>query len=628
MADGSGTQRTLRNGSGESVNRPPCWSAGRADLRPVRLERTLGDPFRPSAGTPLRSVAALVLIAAVSLAPQLRAQSPAFARFVDRYLDDFARRHPSIAAGNGIHDHDDRLDDFSAAGIAAEVKALERDATELRAFDPKALTPDERVDQRILLGIIDGWLLEQRTLQNWRRNPMLYASALADGVHNLMTMTSDPAPVRMRRIISKLRQLPAFLNDAKTNVVNPPRLFAERGAGFMRGAQEMLGRDLDLAFASEPNGALRDSLRKAADLAIPQIGAYVTYLERDVIPKANGDFTIGAANLARRYQAEELIDTPLPTMVAIGERELARSQAEFRAAAAKLDPTRDPVKVWEDVRKDHPKMGGVVAATQRIVDSLAAFVAARGIATLPPNERVIVAPALAFDLGFASMHASPPLEKTPVKSVYYITDAQPDLSPAEQEAWLERYNYASLTNTSAHEAIPGHWLHSTYMRRTPGKVRRIWIGLNPFPQPSSGQDGWAHYAEQMVLDEGYGNGDPKLRLAQLSDALTRICRLISGIKLHTRQWTLADAQRCFEKDAYVAAPAAKREAERGAYDPTYGGYFLGKRGILKLRADYQRRMGAKFSLREFHERFMTNGIAPIWAQRQLLLPGDTSAVIQ
>ena len=560
--------------------------------------------------------------------PRLEAQSPAFARFVDRYLDDFARRHPSIAAGNGIHDHDDRLDDFSAAGIAAEVKALERDALELRAFDPKTLTPDERVDQRILLGIIDGWLLEQKTLQNWRRNPMLYASALADGVHNLMTMTSDPAPVRMRRIITKLRQLPAFLNDAKTNVVNPPRLFAERGAGFLRGAQEMLGRDLDAAFAADSNAALRDSLRKAADVAIPQIAAYVAYLERDVIPKATGDFTIGAANLSRRYLAEELIDTPLETMVAIGERELARSKAEFRAAAAKLDATRDPVKVWEQVRKDHPKMGGVVAATQRIVDSLSAFVAARGIAALPPNERVMVAPALPFDLGFASMHASPPLEKTPVKSIYYITDAQPGLAPAEQEAWLERYNYASLTNTSAHEAMPGHWLHSTYMRRTPGKVRRIWIGLNPFPQPSSGQDGWAHYAEQMVLDEGYGNGDPKLRLAQLSDALTRICRLLSGIKMHTKQWTLADAQRCFEQDAYVAAPAAKREAERGAYDPTYGGYFLGKRAILKLRADYQKRMGPKFSLREFHERFMTNGIAPIWAQRQLLLPGDTGAVIQ
>src|SRR6185503_3772309 len=188
---------------------------------------------------------------------------------VDRYLDDFARRHPSIAAGNGIHDHDDRLDDFSAAGIAAEVKALERDTAELRAFDPKTLTPDERVDQRILLGIIDGWLLEQKTLQNWRRNPMLYASALADGVHNLMTMTSDPAPVRMRRIIGKLSQVPTLLENARTNVVNPPRLFAERGATFMRGARDMLGRDLDLAFASVPNAALKDSLRRAANAAIP-----------------------------------------------------------------------------------------------------------------------------------------------------------------------------------------------------------------------------------------------------------------------------------------------------------------------------------------------------------------------
>ena len=582
----------------------------------------------------MSSVTRLLLVAATLVPIGARApssppsQSAEFARFVDRYLDDFARRHPSIAAGTGIHDHDDRLDDFTAAGIACEIAALERDAGRLRAFEANRLTRDERVDQRILLGIIDGWLLEQKTLQNWKRNPMLYASALADGVHNLMTMASDPAPVRMRRIIAKLSQVPTLLSAAKANIANPPRLFAERGAAMMKGAREELGHDLDLAFASEPNAALRDSVRRAATAAIPQIDAYVAYLEKEVVPRATGDFTIGAANLARRYRAEELIDTPLATMVAIGERELAKSQAEFRTAAARLAPGRDPVTGWQEVRRDHTKMGGVVAATQAIVDSLTAFVAARGIASLPPNERVIVAPALPFDLGFASMHASPPLEKTPVKSIYYITDAQPGLSPAEQEAWLERYNYASLTNTSAHEAMPGHWLHSTYMRRTPGKVRRIWIGLNPFPQPSSGQDGWAHYAEQMVLDEGYRNGDPKLRLAQLSDALTRICRLLSGIKLHTKQWTLADAQRCFEQEAYVAAPAAKREAERGAYDPTYGGYFLGKRAILKLRADYQKRMGAKFSLRDFHERFMSNGIAPIWAQRQLLLPGDTGAVIE
>lgn len=554
-------------------------------------------------------------------------QSRDFASFVDRYLDDFARRHPSIAAGNGIHTHDDRLDDFSAAAIRDEIAALERDRARLAAFDSTALTPDERVDRRILDGIIDGWLLEQKTLENWRRNPMLYASAITDGVHDLMTMENDPAPVRMRRAIAKLRQVPAFLAAARENIANPPRLFAERGASMMRGAVDMLDKDLDLAFSSVPSKALHDSLRVAAVAARTQIAAYAKSLDQQA-QSATGDFAIGAANLARRYRAEELIDTPLDAMVAIGERELARQQTAFRTAAAKVAPGRDPQQTWATVRRQHPKAGQVVAATQRIVDSLSAFVSSHGIASLPAGERVVVRPALPFDIGFASMHASPPLETKPLKSIFYISDARPDIAPAEQEAWLERFNYASLANTAAHEAMPGHWLHSTYMRRTPGKIRRIWIGLNPFPQPSSGQDGWAHYAEQMVLDEGFSSGDPRQRLAEVSDALTRICRLLSGIKLHTKQWTLSDAQACFEKQAYVAAPAARREAERGTYDPTYGGYFLGKMGILKLRTDYAAKLGGRFNLREFHERVMTDGIAPIWAHRQLLLPGDKSAIIQ
>jgi len=574
----------------------------------------------------MRRFLPVVLFAVV--AAGCRTEPDSFATFVDRYLDDFARRHPSIAAGNGLHQHDDRLDDFSAEGIAAEIAALKQDAEILSAFDTLALTPDERVDRRILLGIIDGWLLEQETLANWRRNPMLYASALSDGIHNLMAMESDPAPVRMRRIISKLSHVPALIDAGRANLDNPPQLFVERGIAMLRGASDMLGRDLDLAFASVPDAALRDSLRRAADAAIPAVNAWADLLQLDVLGGASGDFAIGAENLARRYRAEDMIDLPLDSMIAIGERELAAAQAEFRQAAARLAPGRDPVAVWKDVRRDHPAPGGVVAATQAIVDSLAAFVEARGIASLPDGERVVVEPALPFDLGFASMHASPPMEKTPVRSVYYITEPSPSMPKAQADEWLERYNYASLENTSAHEAIPGHWLHSIYMRKTPGKVRRIWIGLNPFPQPSSGQDGWAHYAEQMVLDEGFGEGNPRYRLAQLSDALTRICRLLSGIRVHTRQWTLADAQRCFEEEAYVAAPAAKREAERATYDPTYGGYFLGKRGFITLREDYARMMGDRFNLRDFHERVMSNGIAPVRAHRWLMLPGDTGAVIR
>ena len=575
--------------------------------------------------------AALVVLAAgagrLFGAPPV-ASAPTFAAFVDTYLSDFARRHPSIAAGNGLHDFDGTLDDFSAAAIAREITALKRDRATLRAFRADQLTPDERVDQKILDGVMDGWLLEQETLQNWRRNPMLYASALSDGVHNLMTMANAPAPVRMRRIISKLAGVPQLIAAAKTNVVNPPKLFAERGAVMMAGASGMLATDVALAFQSERGTPVMDSLLRALAVARPQIDAYVTWLEHDVIPQATGDATIGGEAVARRYRAEELIDVPLDTLIRIGERELARAQADFKTAASRVGPGRDAQAVWMEVRRNHPARGAVVAAAQAIVDSLTAFVRTRGLVGIPTSELVTVAAAQPFDLGLASMHASPPLERVPVQSVFYITDAQAGQTPAQQNAWLERFNYASLTNTAAHEAMPGHWLHSQYMRKTPGKVRRIWIGLNPFPQPSSGQDGWAHYAEQLVVDEGYANGDPRYQLAQLSDAMTRICRLLSGIKVHRREWTLAQAQQCFEREAYVAAPAAQREAERALYDPTYGGYFLGKRGLLTLRRDVQAKEGKAFNLRAFHERLLTNGIAPIWAHRQLLLPGNTAPVIQ
>ena len=277
---------------------------------------------------------------------------------------------------------------------------------------------------------------------------------------------------------------------------------------------------------------------------------------------------------------------------------------------------------------DHPGRGEVVAAAQQTVDQLFAFIRNRRLVDLPPGERVIVAAAPIYDLGLASMHSSPPLEPRPVTSYYYITDAQANWPAERQNLWLQKFNYATLADISAHEVAPGHYVHSLFMRRTPGKIRRIWIGLNPFPQPSSGQDGWAHYAEQMISDEGFMRDDPRYRLAQTSEALTRICRLIAGLRLHSGEWSMDQAAQLFEREAHLPAPAARQEAVRGTYDPTYGGYFLGKLGAFKLRRDYQAARGSDFSLREFHERVMTNGIAPWWAHRRLLLPGDERPVIE
>ena len=582
----------------------------------------------------LRAIGAVsiaLLPVACGQASRSPAEPGAIPAIVDDYLDRFARRHPSIAAGNGLHAHDAGLEDFSASAIRAEVEWLHSVRDRLEAIDPEPLTPDDRVDRRILLGVIDGWLLDLDTVRTWTRNPMIYASAITDGVHNLMTMESSVAAERMAKAASKLSLVPRLLASARENIKDPPRVFVARAIVMFRGALDLIAHDLPRAFDAVSDSAIQTSLKTASADASVAIQLYVKELETNVLPRATGSYAIGTAAVEARYWAEELIDAPAATLLAIGERELKKAQADFEATAARVDPARPgrpAVDVWRDVLADHPKRGELVAAAQKTVDELFAFIRTKRLIDVPEGERVIVAAAPAFDLGLASMHSSPPLEPHPVKSYYYITDAQAGWPAERQDAWLQKFNYATLADISAHEVAPGHYVHSLFMRRTPGKVRRIWIGLNPFPQPSSGQDGWAHYAEQLVSDEGFKSDDPRYRLAQISEALTRICRLISGLRLHSGEWTIDQAAQLFERDAHLPAPAARQEAVRGTYDPTYGGYFLGKVAAFKLRNDYAAARGQRFDLREFHERVMTNGIAPWWAHRQLLLPGDSSPVVE
>ena len=550
-----------------------------------------------------------------------------FAHLVDEYLDTWARHHPSIAAGNGLHDHDGELEDYSSAAIAAEVAWLRTVKQRLADLPRSELPPDERVDHRILDGVVDGWLLELDGIRNHTRNPMLYAAAIVDGIHNLMTMESAPAEARMRRATSKLRAVPRLLEAAKGNLANPPRVLVERGIAMFEGAGAMLGDDLAHAFPG-PRGEAWNALFVEARTARAAIDAFTAWLRDDLLPRASGRNALGEHYVEARYRAEELIDLPASELLAIGVRELSREQELFRQTARAIDPSRDFLSVWRGVRADHPRPGGLVAATRRAVDDLQAFVVSKDLVRLPAGERVEVEASRPFDLGLASMHASPPLEPTPVRSIFYVTDADPAWPAERQDAWLERFNTASLAITAAHEAMPGHFVHALYMRDTPGKIRRIWIGLNPFPQPSSGQDGWAHYAEALVVEQGFHRDDPRYALAQLSESMTRTCRLIAGIYTHMGAWSVDEAAKFFEEQAFVPGPAARQEAVRVVYDPTNGGYFLGKRALLALRSDVEARDGKRFRLRDFHERVLRDGIAPWWAHRVLLLGDSTTPVVR
>jgi uncharacterized protein (DUF885 family) len=561
----------------------------------------------------------LALVATMAFGNAEAAQG-SFAAFVDSYLDQFGHFHPSIAAGNGLHAHDGELEDFSAQSVAKEIEWLDGARRELDAFAEKDLTADERVDRKILQGVVDGWLLDLETVRTWQRNPMIYVAAMSDGLHDLIAMESAPADVRMQHVTSKLRAMPGVIAAEKANVKAPPKVFVERAIAMLGGLEELLSHDLPLAFHNAPINE--------ASAVHAQIVAFRQYLQTTVLPTATGIYAVGVANVEARYRAEELIDLPASQLLAIGERELARTQTEFTQTAARIDSKRPALDVWRAVQDNHPARGQVVPAANAVVDELFAFIDQHQLMRLPADHKIVVAAAPAYDLGLASMHSSPPLEPKPVQSYYYITDADARWPMDKQNEWLKTFNYATLADISAHEVAPGHFVHSLYMRKTPGKVRRIWIGLNPFPQPSSGQDGWAHYAEQMVSEQGFRADDPRYRLAMLAESLNRLCRLIAGINLHAGKWTVEQASEFFEREAHLPKVAANREAVRGTYDPTYGGYALGKLAAYKLRRDYQKAKGSSFDLREFHERVMTDGIAPWWAHRQLLLPGDKGAVLE
>src|SRR5882762_6737098 len=253
---------------------------------------------------PVLAVAAAAT--AFAFAAQQRPPLPTFTGLVDEYLDQFARRHPSIAAGNGLHAHDDALEDFSAEAIAAEVTRQREYRSRLDAIDPAPLSADERVDRRILLGVVDGWLLDLDAVRTWTRNPMIYVSAISDGVHNLMTMESAPSAERMALAASKLRAVPTLLASARENIRTPPRVFVERGIAMLHGASDLLVKELPLAFAGAGDAALRKRLTAAAAVARDAIDSYAKTLEADVLPHATLDksaYAIGTANVEARYRA-------------------------------------------------------------------------------------------------------------------------------------------------------------------------------------------------------------------------------------------------------------------------------------------------------------------------------------
>ncbi len=534
--------------------------------------------------------------------------------FVDGYLSYLYEVHPTNATFDGVHTHDDLLEDLSRQAIDAQIRDLGGFARRLAAIDPARLTDTERLERPALEASIRARLFELEEIRTWERSPQHYADILATSLAGQALFDYAPLAERARRVLSKLRQVRKFIQAATENVKDPPGIFVKIGLENMRGTRRFIDEDLPRAFGDLDDLHILGDLADVAADASSAIGAYVEYLEKDLAPRSRGTFRLGRKRFEQKLLLDEGLSLPPERLLAIATRELERTQDEFRRVAARLDGS-DPMQAWSRVKLDHPPAGQLVPAAQQQLDELVDFLTRQRIVTIPEGAPIHVAPTPRFyRWTFASMWTPGPFESRPVRAFYYVTDVDPSWTPERQDEHMRDFSYGALWSISIHEVFPGHFLHYQHLRQVESKLRKSILFSS-----TAVVEGWAHYCEQMMIDEGFRRGDAAVRLGQLAESLVRLCRFIVGIRLHCEDLSVEQGVRFFRDEAFLEEGAARREAERGTFDPSYVLYSPGKLMVLKLREDYRARMGAGFSLRQFHDRFLANGTVPIWLHRALLL---------
>jgi uncharacterized protein (DUF885 family) len=572
-------------------------------------------------------VPAILFVATILVVPtgRVRAETPApFAAFVDDYYAAYFDWDPNQATYAGIHDRDHKLADLSADSVRRRAAGLKALHARLKALRAGSLSEPEAIDAEAVDLAIRAELLELETVRGWKQNPMLYLGKPAEGIDLLMKRSFAPPADRLRAVIDRLKASPPLLVAMKANVEDPPREFTDLGIIVAKGTVEFFRQDL-VAWAKAAAGkdaALLAEFEAANAPVVAGFEAAVKWLEGDLLPRSNGRYAIGAESFAKKLETEEMLDVPLEKLLAIGEANLKRDRDAFVATARAVDPKRTPAEALALLTADHPQPDDLVGATRATIERTRKFLIDKKIVTVPSEVRPTIAetPAFMRTGGFASMDTPGAFETKATEAFYYVTPPEKEWPLTRKVEHMRQFNRTGMDIITVHEAFPGHYIQFLFAKQYPTKVRKLYTcGTNV--------EGWAHYTEQMAVDEGYGDGNPRVRLAQLSEALLRDCRYVVGIKLHTAGWTVDQGKKFFMEQGYIEPEVAFQESRRGTYNPTYLYYTLGKLQILKLRDDYKKAKGADFSLQQFHDDFVRQGGLPVKLIRRIMLPGDTGPTL-
>jgi uncharacterized protein (DUF885 family) len=546
------------------------------------------------------------------------AQAAPFESFVKSYYDGEYAAHPVAATSAGIHDYDGKVDDMSAAGQARNDARLHEALAALAGMNPQQLSPGDRDDREVLMGRIKGTLLDDETIKYWRKDPSRYSRVATLAVFELVHRDFAPLAERLRAAIAREREVPAVLAAGKLNIEHPPRAFVEIALRGIAGSINFYRDGAPKAFAAVADPELQRDFATSNDAAIAALEDYKAFLETQ-LSKADGDFALQSAVFVERLTDNEMIALPVSELHDIALRQLHKDQAALKVAAREVDPAKSVGAVVEDIRRQHPDAATLLPTAEQDLSGLRAFVGEHRLVTIPSDllPTVEATPEFMRATIAAAMDAPGPFEQHATQAFYYVSPPDAGMSADKLEDYLQAYYFSGLELISAHEVWPGHFVQYLTRRNQPH-----WSLARKLAHAQSTTEGWAHYAEQMMIEQGLGKSDPKLKVAQLNEALLRDCRFVASIEMHTGGKSVEDAAQLFMRECGSPQAEARREAYRGTGDPGYLNYTIGKLEILKLREDYKKAMGAKFSLTEFHDRFLAAGLVPVKIIRREMLGVD------
>jgi uncharacterized protein (DUF885 family) len=570
-----------------------------------------------------------IIAVALLFSPWSRATQDAdvdFNAVAEEFIKGYLNARPLLGTELGFHEYDGRASDYSRLAIDAELQRLRRFDDRLRKFAPDKLRPRTAIDLRILQAAVANELFEFQEVHKFERNPMTYADCANLNIYIARDWT--PLEDRARSVTSIESQIPNTLIAGKTNL-DPilSRPYVELAIEIARGSADFLRKDMAAAMTGLKDSEVRGNFAEANRKAILALTDFANWLEKEKLPKAKPDFAIGASKLQRWLNETELVDAPPEKILELGLAKIKEEQQAFSEAAKVIDPDKAATDVFKEIQKEHPPADKLLAEIGKDLDRIRSYVIDHKIVAVPSNVRAQVRETPQYDraTSFASMDTPGPFEKKATEAFYFVTPVEPDWTEQQKEEWLTSFNKYDADVTSIHEAYPGHYVQFQHLNASSAtKIEKI-FGSYAFVE------GWAHYCEQMMLEEGFGGPKKppgtddekkraaKYRMAQASESLLRLCRLCCAIKMHTQNMPVDEATKFFMENCYYEETPARSEAMRGTFDYGYMNYSLGKLQILKLRDDYKAQEGDKFSLEKFHNQLLDHGAPPIRLLREIML---------